>query len=164
VFTITGLSEMVNWSTSANWRHGVLRHVDQARAIAILPRLAGDLPVSEDQRVNTHVSGDIGGFVDIHCHLLPGIDDGADSWTQMLAMARIAVSESIQTIIATPHQLGVHRQNHGQLIRQRTQEVQQRLDDENVNLRVYPGADVRIEESMFQGLKSGDVLTLADRG
>ena len=113
--------------------------------------------------MNTHVNGNIG-FVDIHCHLLPAIDDGAESWRQMLAMARIAVSESIHTIITTPHQLGIHRQNHGQLIRQRTQEVQQRLDDENVNLRVYPGADVRIEESMFQGLKSGDVLTLADRG
>ena len=103
-------------------------------------------------------------FVDIHCHLLPDLDDGAENWQQMLEMARIAVRESIRTIIATPHQLGSHGQNHGELIRQRTQAVQRRLDQENIDLHVYPGADVRIEESLIEELLSGNVLTLADQG
>jgi protein-tyrosine phosphatase len=32
-------------------------------------------------------------FVDIHCHLLPGIDDGAKDWTESLAMARLAAED-----------------------------------------------------------------------
>ena len=111
-----------------------------------------------------HNDRDSNDFVDIHCHLLPDLDDGAENWQQMLEMARIAVRESIHTIIATPHQLGIHNQNHGELIRQRTQEVQRRLDHENIDLHVYPGADVRIEESLIEELLAGNVLTLADQG
>ena len=42
-------------------------------------------------------------MIDIHCHILPGIDDGAKSMDETLEMARIAVSEGIYHIIATPH-------------------------------------------------------------
>ena len=45
-------------------------------------------------------------FTDLHCHLLPGIDDGPRNWQTTLAMARLAVAEGIRTIVATPHQLG----------------------------------------------------------
>lgn len=43
-------------------------------------------------------------FVDIHCHLLPGIDDGAADLATSLAMARMAAADGMRTIIATPHQ------------------------------------------------------------
>ena len=45
----------------------------------------------------------IGGYIDIHAHVLPGIDDGPDSLDQALAMARAAVESGISTIAATPH-------------------------------------------------------------
>ena len=104
------------------------------------------------------------GFIDIHCHLLPGLDDGASCWQQSLDMAKIALSESIQGMIVTPHQLGSYRQNSGQIIRELTQEFQQKLEAANLPLRVYPGADVRIDDTMMEGLRSGDVLTLGDHG
>lgn len=103
-------------------------------------------------------------FVDIHCHLLPGIDDGAADWDESLAMARMAVDEGTTTIIATPHQLGSFSRNDGEEIRRRTAELQQRLNDADVPLRVLPGADVRIEDDLVSRLTSGDVLTLGDRG
>ena len=67
------------------------------------------------------------GFVDIHCHLLPGIDDGAKSWEESLAMARMAVADGIETIVVTPHQLGGFAQNHGDAIREQTEELSGRL-------------------------------------
>jgi protein-tyrosine phosphatase len=101
-------------------------------------------------------------FVDIHCHLLPGIDDGAKDWDETLAMARLAVDDGTSTVIATPHQLGNYGGNHGDAIRQLVADVQQRLDGAQIPLTVLPGADVRIEPEMVEKLVRGDVLTLGD--
>lgn len=101
-------------------------------------------------------------FVDIHCHLLPGVDDGASSWSDTLAMARMAVADGTGTIIVTPHQLGNFAHNRGESIRQRTAELQRVLDDHEIPLRVLPGADVRIEDDLLPRLESGDVVSLGD--
>lgn len=101
-------------------------------------------------------------FVDIHCHLLPEIDDGAKSWEESLSMAAMAADDGFGTMIVTPHQLGTYSQNRGETIRQRAATFQQVLDDHEIPLRILPGADVRIEDIMVAGLRSGDVLTLGD--
>ncbi len=101
-------------------------------------------------------------FVDIHCHLLPGIDDGAKDWGDSLAMARLAVEDGTTTIIATPHQLGNSGHNTGDDIRRGVAELQQQLDSADVPLQVLPGADVRIEPGMVEAIVRGDVLTLGD--
>ena len=101
-------------------------------------------------------------LVDIHCHLLPEMDDGAADWGETLAMARLAADDGISTIIATPHQLGGNAHNHGNAIREQTARLQRFLDKHRVPLRVLPGADVRIEPEMIAKLRRGEVLTLAD--
>jgi protein-tyrosine phosphatase len=45
-------------------------------------------------------------MIDLHCHVLPGVDDGARSLDEALSMARIAVADGIQRLVATPHQIG----------------------------------------------------------
>lgn len=101
-------------------------------------------------------------FVDIHCHLLPGIDDGASDWDTSLAMSEMAVEDGIRTIVVTPHQLGNYTENRGDAIRALTAELQQRLEQAGTALSVLPGGDVRIEPEMIDGLKSGEILTLGD--
>lgn len=103
-------------------------------------------------------------LTDIHCHLLPGLDDGSSSWAETLAMARMAVADGIRTVIATPHQLGHYSQNRGDCIRQATRRLADCLRDHEVPLRVLPGADVRIEPEMVPRIHRGEVLSLADRG
>jgi protein-tyrosine phosphatase len=102
-------------------------------------------------------------FVDIHCHLLPGVDDGARTLEESLAMARMAVDDGIGTIVATPHQLGNFAQNRGDELRRRVTSLQQALEAEHIPLNVLAGADVRIEAGLSEGLRNGDVLSLADR-
>ncbi len=102
-------------------------------------------------------------FVDIHCHLLPGIDDGARDAADSLAMSLLAVDEGIETIVVTPHQLGGYAANRGDEIRVRTIELQELLRVNGVPLKVLPGADVRIDEGMIDQLASGEVLTIADK-
>lgn len=102
-------------------------------------------------------------FADIHCHLVPGIDDGSKDWDMTLAMARMAVEDGFSTIICTPHQLGNFRMNCGDAIRQKTAQVQEFLNQHQLPLRVLPGGDVRIEDGMLELIQSGEVMTLADR-
>lgn len=102
-------------------------------------------------------------FVDIHCHLIPEIDDGAKTWDETLAMARMAVADGIGTIIVTPHQLGNFAHNQAATIRARTSELQEFLDRHQVPLSVLPGADVRIEADLAARISRGEVLSLADR-
>jgi protein-tyrosine phosphatase len=101
-------------------------------------------------------------FVDIHCHLLPAIDDGASSREEALAMAEMAVADGIETVIATPHQLGSHAKNTGQGIRAAVAEFQRFLQQSRIPLRVFPGADVRIEPDLTERIRRGEVVTLGD--
>jgi protein-tyrosine phosphatase len=102
-------------------------------------------------------------FVDIHCHLLPGLDDGAATAEEALAMAEMAVADGVGTIIATTHQLGNFAKNSGAMIRAAATRFQQLLDQRRIPLRVLPGADVRIEPDLVRKIRSGEVLTLGDR-
>ena len=102
-------------------------------------------------------------FIDIHCHILPGIDDGAKDWDVSLAMARLAVADGIGTIVATPHQLGNYELVRTARILQLTAEAQERITAAGIPLTVLPGADVRIHEELPQFVRNQTVLTLADR-
>ena len=99
---------------------------------------------------------------DIHCHIVPGIDDGAEDLRESLAMARMAVADGIHTIIATPHQAGNFAENRGQTIRERVAKLQHELRHNDIPLTVLAGADVRIENGMVAGLLEGDIVSLGD--
>jgi len=103
-------------------------------------------------------------FVDVHCHMLHGIDDGSKSVDESLEMARMAVGDGIVTVVLTPHQLGSFRHNSGDEIRARVAEFQEVLVQHDIGLRVLPGADVRIEPDMLALIQAGVVLTLGDHG
>lgn len=101
-------------------------------------------------------------FVDINCHLVTNIDDGANSWSESREMADMAAADGISTIVVTPHQLGNYGHNTGSLIRERTRELQDHLHEHQIPLTVLPGADVRIEDGMIEKLSRGEVLSLGD--
>lgn len=103
-------------------------------------------------------------FVDLHCHLVPGMDDGARSWAESLHMARMAVADGTGTIVVTPHQLGSFSHIGGEEIRRATCELQKFLETRGLNLTVLPGADVRVQTDLAEQLQGGSVLTLADHG
>jgi len=101
-------------------------------------------------------------FVDIHCHLLPGIDDGAKDIAESLAMARLAVADGISTIICTPHQCGNYSCNQSDAIRGAVDELQSALMQAEIPLKVLAGADVRIESDLVADLLSGQIVSLGD--
>ncbi|MFS0774801.1 CpsB/CapC family capsule biosynthesis tyrosine phosphatase [Neobacillus sp. 3P2-tot-E-2] len=97
-------------------------------------------------------------MIDIHCHILPGVDDGAQSLSDSLHMARIAVEQGIHKIVATPHHLTSSYENPKQSIITRVQELNEALRKERIELEVLPGQEVRIHGEMVDGYASGDIL------
>src|SRR3954449_3917151 len=79
--------------------------------------------------------------IDLHCHLLPGIDDGARDLEASLAMGRAAVAGGVEAIVATPHVSG-HYPNDPSTFVERVAQVQVALDDASIALRVHTGAEV----------------------
>jgi protein-tyrosine phosphatase len=79
--------------------------------------------------------------IDLHCHILPGLDDGARSVADSIGMARQAAADGIEAICATPH----IRDDHNVCIDDIAGDVaalQEQISAEEVPVRVLPGAEV----------------------
>jgi protein-tyrosine phosphatase len=88
-------------------------------------------------------------MIDLHCHVLPGIDDGPATIDEALGLARIAAAAGTETIVATPHVNWRYR-NDAQRIARLVEELNGRLAAEPVlsttgtTLRILPGAEVAL--------------------
>jgi protein-tyrosine phosphatase len=108
----------------------------------------------------THESGDQ--RVDMHCHCLPGIDDGPATLEDALSLCRLLVADGITTVVATPHQLGRYgRANTARRISDVLNTFRGDLARHEIPLTILPGAEVRIDENILSGIDSGELLTLA---
>jgi len=100
-------------------------------------------------------------LIDLHCHILPALDDGALDLSDSLAMGRQAAADGIEAICATPH----IRHDHDVRIEQlagRREEVNQRLREEGVPVTVLQGGEVA--ETAVEGLSEEELsrVTLGD--
>jgi protein-tyrosine phosphatase len=100
--------------------------------------------------------------IDLHSHILPGIDDGASDASVSLAMARMMVAQGVTTAACTPHILPGLYHNSGPAIREATQRLQGLLEHEGIPLRLTTGADVHMTPDFIAGLRSGRLLTIAN--
>ncbi len=83
-------------------------------------------------------------MIDLHCHLLPNIDDGASNMKESLALARIASADGIKKSIVTPHIQPRRFDNDVNSIRAAFISFQQALQENNISLQVGMAAEVRI--------------------
>lgn len=100
-------------------------------------------------------------MIDLHCHMLPGVDDGAADLAVSLEMARIAVADGISTVVCTPHILPTVYDNSGPTICLAVSRLQAALTQAKIPLHVLPGADVHIAPDLVEGLRSGRLLSVA---
>lgn len=101
-------------------------------------------------------------MIDLHSHILPGVDDGAENLSVSLEMARTWAADGVTTVACTPHILPGLYGNTGAGIRLAAQELQRILDRESIALRLVTGADAHIVQDFVAGLRSGHILSLAD--
>ncbi|UKS64976.1 tyrosine-protein phosphatase [Rossellomorea marisflavi] len=99
-------------------------------------------------------------MIDIHSHILPGIDDGAQSYTDSIILAEKALSEGIHTILATPHHRNGKYENVKEDILQRVEELNKTFQEQGIALKVLPGQETRIYGEMVEDYRKGELLTL----
>lgn len=98
-------------------------------------------------------------MIDLHCHILPGLDDGAQTLDEALAMARIAVADGITDIVATPHTHNGLYMNKAEDILQAVSHLQEALNREGIPIRIHPGSEVHIQVELLENILSGETLT-----
>ncbi len=82
-------------------------------------------------------------MIDLHSHVLPGIDDGPKAIEGSLAIARVALENGTETLLATPH-VSTRYPNDAQTIAGLLEEVRERLSEEGIALDLQAGAEIAI--------------------
>jgi protein-tyrosine phosphatase len=99
-------------------------------------------------------------MIDIHCHMLPAIDDGASDLESALEMARIAIADGIQTVVCTPHIYPGLYDNTAAGIRTAVTAFREQLAQAGLGLVLTYGADTHLVPDLLEGLRAGRVPTL----
>lgn len=102
-------------------------------------------------------------MIDLHCHLLPGIDDGSKDMETSLRLAKEAVKNGITHALLTPHHMNGVYINHKSDVIRLTEKFQKEITDAGIELAVFPGQEVRINGNLLQSLDDDDIL-FADEG
>ena len=100
-------------------------------------------------------------ITDMHCHILPGLDDGSKSMEETMEALREASRQGITSVIATPHYYpGRYEPDAGEVLHAWRQ-VKQRISLEGLPLALYPGQECFYYSGLLEQLEEGEVLTLA---
>ena len=103
------------------------------------------------------------GFVDIHSHLLPGIDDGAKDMDTSIALLLKMASYGIKNFITTPHVLGSVYPNSSEVIRQQLAAVKKELEKREIKgISIQAAAEYMLDEEFSALLDQKDILVLKD--
>ena len=103
-------------------------------------------------------------MVDLHCHVLPGIDDGAENLEQSLDFCRIALEDGITTLVATPHQKPGVFDNPPEAIRQKLHDLRSAILGAGVQVEIVEGAEVYCTPDLPARFHSGQVTTIGGAG
>ncbi|MHB1389936.1 MAG: tyrosine-protein phosphatase [Thermoleophilia bacterium] len=98
-------------------------------------------------------------LIDIHCHILPGMDDGPSELALSLAMARVAAADGIGKIVVTPHVIeGLYDAHERDM---RITQLSRAMAREGIAIKLYAGAEVPMSMCLSEGAEFLGELSLA---
>ncbi len=103
-------------------------------------------------------------MVDLHCHVLPAVDDGAESLEHSLDFCRVALEDGVTTLVATPHQKPGQYENSPESIRRKVGELRVALREAGIAVEIVEGAEVYLSADLPASLREGKVCTLGNTG
>lgn len=105
--------------------------------------------------------GELSMWIDLHTHILPGIDDGAQDIQQALDMVRAAQEDGIGYLVATPHNQAWPARDHRPLVEQATHELNDAIQEAGLRPRVLPGVEVYVTPDIRRQIEMGQAFALA---
>jgi protein-tyrosine phosphatase len=103
-------------------------------------------------------------MIDIHSHILPGIDDGAQTLEDAIKMAYEAVNEGITYLYATPHHRNGRYENEKNSIIREVELFNQELDKRDIPLHILPGQEIRLYKELIEDLDRDILMPLHQLG
>jgi protein-tyrosine phosphatase len=103
-------------------------------------------------------------MIDLHCHILPGVDDGPELLDESIEMCRIAANDGISKLVCTPHHVVGKYTNTREKILGCVEELQTSINSEHIPLILYPGCEIRLDPNLVEDIKAGKLLTMNDSG
>jgi protein-tyrosine phosphatase len=103
-------------------------------------------------------------LIDIHSHILPGLDDGARNLEQTMAMARAAQADGISHLVATPHVIKGVYENRKEDILKQVLNINYCLKQAKINVTLMPGAEYLLDPDLPRRMAAGELLTLNNTG
>ena len=101
-------------------------------------------------------------MIDIHAHILPGVDDGPQTIEESMELIQLAVKEGITDIIATSHADNPHFDVSQINMLDKIELLKTEMKKNNLSMNIHPGQEIRIGQSTIERLTNGELLTLAD--
>lgn len=103
-------------------------------------------------------------LVDLHCHILPGIDDGPVTIEDSLKMGRMASADGIERIVTGTHIFnGVHGADKRSILRN-LRETSSRFKEEGIEVELLPGAEIHLVPEILEALDKGELPTICEAG
>jgi protein-tyrosine phosphatase len=102
-------------------------------------------------------------MIDIHTHILPGLDDGARDLDESLAMAETALRYGVSALVATPH-IANGDPLWREKIQRQVDHLSVELEKQGIPLKVFLGAEYRADYTLFRHLEGGGLVTINDTG
>lgn len=99
-------------------------------------------------------------MIDIHNHILPGIDDGAKTEQDSIEMAKVAIEQGIHTVVATPHHKNGKYENTKDDILKHVSVLNELFKEQDIPLTVLPGQEVRIYGEVLEDIEKDEILTV----
>lgn len=103
-------------------------------------------------------------MIDLHCHILPNVDDGAKTLEESVEMAHLASEDGIRAIVATPHTLNGVYTNSVESVISGVASLQHASAADGIALKLYPGADVHLCTRMAERVERGEFCTIDNAG
>lgn len=97
-------------------------------------------------------------LIDLHCHMLPKVDDGSKDIVTALNLAKVAVEQGISHLLVTPHHMDGKYTNHKLDILQRAASLQEEINRIKLPLTVYPSQEVHLTGELLQAIEKDDIL------
>ena len=100
------------------------------------------------------------GYIDIHCHVLPGVDDGSSNMDETVEMLKIAASQGISDMIVTPHYKQGRVGTPKEVIDRMITEVEKYAALSGISIKLHPGTEIFYNSSLEEKLESGWLATM----